>query len=37
MPLEEYLELCRANGWEPKIPSDSPNAARPRSIGPKRG
>lgn len=22
MPLEEYLELCKRNGWEPQVSND---------------
>ena len=28
MPLEEYLELCRKNGWQPQVP-ENPSEVRP--------
>jgi predicted HicB family RNase H-like nuclease len=46
MPLAEYLNLCRENGWEPEIPGYYPTelpkraaeiAARLRSVDRERG
>jgi hypothetical protein len=46
VPLEEYLDLCRENGWEPKNPGHSSNEPTKRraismprllSVDPERG
>jgi hypothetical protein len=32
-PQKRYLELCRKNGWEPKIPANDVTNCPPQGIG----
>jgi hypothetical protein len=31
MPLSEYLELCKRNGWQPKVPDGKPDEPKRRA------